>query len=126
VVRLVLVVVDEERLQVRKVAQGRERRGVGHAREGLDVVDVDVRKRHFFCVHAVPRAHFAGDEGPGVAARAAHHLQRSRAFDAAGHGEAAARGAAEARPHIAVRAALDADLAPPLVGANSAPLAQAT
>ena len=123
VIRLVLVVVDQERLQVRVVAQGRERRSVGHAREGLDVVNVDVGKRHFFSVVAVPRAHFAGYKGPGVFARATHRLQCARALDAAGHGKAAARGTAEARPQIALRAALNANFAPPLVGAYSAPLA---
>jgi len=60
---------------------------------------------------------------PGVFACAAHHLQRARALDTTGHGKAAARGTAEARPQIALRAALNANFAPPLVGAYSAPLA---
>jgi len=105
------------------VAQGHERRGVSHAREGLDVVNVYVCKRHLFSVVAVPRAHFAGNKDFCVPSRTAHHLLRACALGAASHGKAAARGTAEARPQIALRAALDADLAPPLVGAYSAPLA---
>jgi len=126
VVGLALVVVGQQRLQVREVAEGGQRRGIRHAGERLDVVDVDVGKGHLFGVRPIPRAHFDGDEVSGEAARAAHHLLSVRALRAAGHRKAAAGGAAQASPQVASWATLDANVAPTLVCADAASVARQT